>query len=69
MNVKEEDEDLKTWCEIVGGIIVDAMLDAKLVKEEEFKEATQVASMELFVRLIIGDYPPPCKPKQLEVIS
>jgi hypothetical protein len=66
MIVKQEDEDTKTWCESIAGIIVDAMLDAKLVDKAKFEKAVEIVSLELFVRITVGDYPPDCKPKQLK---
>ncbi len=61
----KEDEEIQDWCDSVAEIIADAMVDAGLVQSAEFKVAVPVVAMELFVRLICGDYPPPCKPKQL----
>ncbi len=61
----EEDKAIQNWSDSVAEIVVDAMVDAGLVKTGSFKDAVSVASLEIFVRLICGDYPPPCKPKQL----
>jgi hypothetical protein len=61
----KEVEEMQIWSDDVAGIVVDAMVDAKLVELEKFKDAVDVVSLEIFVRLICGDYPPPCKPKQL----
>lgn len=65
MEVKEENEDLKTWCESIGRIVADAMLDVGLIEKERFEDAVEVAALELFCRMLVGDYPPPYKPKQL----
>ena len=59
----EGSDETKNWCDQIAGIIVDAMLDAKLIEKEIFDEAVDVASLELFVRLTCGDYPPSCNPK------
>lgn len=61
----KEEKEIKNWSDSVAGIVVDAMVDAGLVKIENFKDAVAVASLEISVRLICGDYPPPCKPEQL----
>ncbi|HEX8250013.1 MAG TPA: hypothetical protein VF599_17705 [Pyrinomonadaceae bacterium] len=61
----KEVEEMQIWSDDVAAIVVDAMVDAKLVELEKFKDAVEVASLEILVRLICGDYPPPCKPKQL----
>ena len=37
---------------------VDALLDAGLVRREDFDRAVGVVAEEIFVRLVLGDYPP-----------
>ncbi len=63
--IKKEDQEIINWCDDIAALIVDTMVDAKLVKADEFEEAIPVVSMEIYVRFLCGDYPPPCKPKQL----
>ena len=58
--MRKEVDEIQTWSDSVAEIVVDAMVDAKLVKIENFTQAVAVASMEISVRLICGDYPPPC---------
>jgi hypothetical protein len=53
-----EVESLESWCEGRASIAVDALLDANLVRREDFDRAVEIVTEELFVRLIIGDYPP-----------
>ncbi len=53
-----EVESLESWCEGRASIAVDALLDANLVRREDFDRAVAIVTEELFVRLIIGDYPP-----------
>lgn len=35
------------------------MIDAGLIKKEDFKKAAAVAAEEIPARLMVGDYPPP----------
>jgi hypothetical protein len=65
--MRKEVDEIQTWSDSVAEIVVDAMVDAKLVKIENFTQAVAVASMEISVRLICGDYPPPLPrtPEQL----
>lgn len=64
--MKNSDEGIQTWCDSVAELIVDVMIDADLVKLEKFQDAASVISMELFVRLNLGDYPPPRQPTPLK---
>jgi len=50
---------VRSWCEKVAELGVDALVDAGLVAKGEFKNAAAVVAEELFVRLSLGDYPPP----------
>lgn len=61
----KDDAEIKVWSNGIAELIVDAMLDSKLVRKEDFKKAVDVVAEEIFVRLIMGDYPPPCDSKQL----
>ena len=61
---EKADEEIKIWSDTIAAIIVDAVIDAKYVKPENFEEVVSIVSMEIYVRLAIGDYPPPYKPKQ-----
>ena len=63
--IKKDDQEIIDWCDNIAAFIVDAMIDAKSIKLEEFEEAIPVVSMEMYVRFLCGDYPPPCNPKQL----
>lgn len=47
------------WSRSAGEIIADAMIDAGLIKKEDFEKAAAVAAAELLARLSVGDYPPP----------
>ena len=40
----------------LAGLIVDAMLDAKTIKEENFDEAVKVVALEIDVRKAAGDH-------------
>ena len=51
--------DVKSWSEGVAVLAVDALLDADLVKREDFDQAVSIVAEEILVRLVLGDYPPP----------
>jgi hypothetical protein len=59
VKVKKEDENKMEWCEIIGGILADALLDGEIVKNADFEKAKEILAEELFVRLLVEDYPPP----------
>lgn len=61
----KENEEFQEGSNEVAELIADAMIDAKLISKEQFEDAVTVISEEIFVRLIIGDYPSPLKPKLL----
>ena len=50
--------DIKSWSEDVAALAVDALLDAGLVRKEDFGLAVKVVTEEILVRLQLGDYPP-----------
>ena len=50
--------DIQSWCESVAGLSVDALIDAGLIRKEDFTNATAIVMQEILVRLSIGDYPP-----------
>ncbi|HEX8721686.1 MAG TPA: hypothetical protein VF736_13710 [Pyrinomonadaceae bacterium] len=51
--------DIQTWSEGVAELAVDALVDAGLIAKKDFERAVAVVAEEIFVRLVIGDYPPP----------
>lgn len=51
-------EGLKTWSEGIAELAADALVDAGLVRKDDFARATAVIAEEIFVRLILGDWPP-----------
>ena len=55
----KSDEEIINWSRDAGEIIVDALIDAGLIKKEDFKKAAAVAAEEILARLMVGDYPPP----------
>ena len=55
----KEDENKIKWSGSIAELIVDALLDCELIEKEEFQKAVTVVSEELFVRLLVNDYPPP----------
>ena len=65
MNMTKENEEYQQWSNDVAELAADAMIDAKLITKEQFEESVNVIGVEIFVRLISGDYPPPLKPQLL----
>lgn len=61
--MKEQDEELKEWCKSVSVLAVDVLVDAELVKKDDFSLAVDIVTEEILVRLIMGDYPPPSNKK------
>lgn len=53
-DIREEDGTLTT--ESLGGLIIDALIDAKIIKQEDFDRALEIAAEEINVRKAIGDY-------------
>ena len=47
----------KTWTERIAGLAVDALLTAKVLKDEDFERAVSIVEEEIRVRLAIGDWP------------
>ena len=46
----------KLSSESLAVLIVDGLLDAKLIKKEDFEEAVKVATLEIDIRKTAGDY-------------
>jgi hypothetical protein len=55
--------DVKSWSEGVAVLAADALLDAGLIKRENFDRAVSIVAEEILVRLALGDYPPPEEPQ------
>jgi hypothetical protein len=51
------DVKFKEWSDNVADLAVDALVDARLVEKEKFDEASAIVGEEIFVRLILGDFP------------
>jgi hypothetical protein len=49
---------IESWSNSVSVLAVDVLLDAKLIKKEDFDKAVAIVSEEISIRLIMGDYPP-----------
>ena len=46
----------KLTSEDLAALIVDGLVDAKLIDEEKFDEAVKVATLEIEIRKAAGDY-------------
>ena len=57
----KESEEFKKWSNDVVVLAADAMIDAKLISKEQFEESVTVIGEEIFIRLLMGDYPSPLK--------
>jgi hypothetical protein len=49
----------KYWSNRVAGLAVDALTTAQIIKKEDFERAVDIVSEEIYVRLCLGDAPPP----------
>ncbi len=49
---------VKRWSEQIAGLAVDALVDAGLVRRDQFDSATAIVAEEILVRLCCNDYPP-----------
>jgi len=47
------------WSRGVADLVIDALIDAGLVRREDFNQAVEIAAEEINVRLCLNDYPPP----------
>ena len=52
------DEGVKRWCERMAVFSVDALVDAGVVRREEFRRGVDVVAEELLVHLGMLNYPP-----------
>jgi hypothetical protein len=52
------EEALQTWCDSIAGLVADALVDGGMVQHSDFKQAAEIISEEIWVRLLINDYPP-----------
>ncbi len=55
MNAK--DEKAWGWSERIAGLAVDALVDADIVSKHEFDAAIDIVTMEIYIRLGLGDTP------------
>ena len=55
----EKNDEVKTWCDLIAALAVDALVDGDLIKKEEFEEASAIVAEEILIRLLLNDYPPP----------
>jgi len=51
--------DLKTWCDDIAILIADALVDSGHIRKDDLSAVSDIVSEELFVRLLVNDYPPP----------
>ena len=53
----------KEWNHQVAVLAVDELVDHGIVAKEDVERAIEVAAQEIWIRLTIGDYPPPIEKK------
>jgi hypothetical protein len=46
------------WSQAVAEVAADALVDAGLLRREDFAKAAAIVAEEIAVRLALGDYPP-----------
>jgi hypothetical protein len=56
MTEKIREKDGSLTSESLAELIIDALLDAKIIKEADFKRAVEIAEEEIDVRKAAGDY-------------
>jgi hypothetical protein len=49
---------VRAWSDHVAALAVDALIDAGLIRRDDFEKAAATVSEEVFVRLCLLDYPP-----------
>ena len=54
--VRIRDDDGRLLSEALAALIVDALVDAGLITKENFEQAVVIASEEIEVRKVAGDY-------------
>jgi hypothetical protein len=64
--MKELDKTRMEWCESVASLAVDVLINCNLVEKDKFDEAVEIVAEEVWIRLIVNDYPPPFNMKLLE---
>ncbi len=52
-------ETIESWSKAIAVLAVDALVDARLLKKEDVDRAEAIVAEEIWVRLMMGDYPPP----------
>ena len=50
---------IEEWSRDVAELGVDELVDAGLIRKEDFDRAAAIVAEEIHVRLALGDYPPP----------
>ena len=48
---------VKEWSDHIANLADDALVDAKLIRKEDFAAAAGVIAVEILARLGMGDYP------------
>ena len=49
---------LQMWCDNIAGLVADALVDGGMVQHSDFKQAAEIISEEIWIRLLTNDYPP-----------
>ena len=49
---------VKAWSDHVAALAADALVEAQLVRRDDFDKAAAVIAEEVFVRLCLHDFPP-----------
>ncbi len=62
MDTEPSNETIESWSAAIASLAVDALVDCGLVKKEDVDRAEKIVAEEIWVRLLIEDYPPPAPP-------
>ena len=49
---------VKAWSDHVASLSADALIEARLVGQDDFEQALGIISEEIFARLCLHDFPP-----------
>ena len=54
---EEEERKFEEWSKRVSALAIDRLVDAGIIKKDEFEIAVELAAEEILIRLLLGDRP------------
>lgn len=58
LSLPDGEQSLQAWCDSIARLVADALVDGGMVQHSDFKQAAEIISEEIWIRLLINDYPP-----------